>query len=228
MMDTRRRDLRRGEPALDRRRGARLRPGLGGAVAARGARGRPTRTSTSVSWSRHVNAKESAMVVTTGCGSTGSASPPGTPRLTPEVIVGDEIVAAEGYVLAVRILEDKSTYNTVEDVTGRMLALRAGDVLAGTLGTRRALRGLRRRGADAHRRRRHGRGPQPRRHPGPLHLGQPRDRPAVPGRGARRHPGVSRARRPDRPAGPHPRSGGAARRLARERGSRWSTSPAPA
>ena len=29
--------------------------------------------------------------------------------LPPEVIVGDEIVAAEGYVLAVRILEDKST-----------------------------------------------------------------------------------------------------------------------
>jgi hypothetical protein len=61
--------------------------------------------------------------------------------LPPEVIVGEEIVAAEGYVLAVRILEDKSTYNTIEDVTGRMLALRAGDVLAGTLGTRRALRG---------------------------------------------------------------------------------------
>ena len=44
-------------------------------------------------------------------------------------------------MLAVRILADKSTYNTVEDATGRMLSLRAGDVLAGTLGTRRALRG---------------------------------------------------------------------------------------
>ena len=62
-------------------------------------------------------------------------------HLAPEVIVGDEIVAEEGYVLAVRILGDKSTYNTVEDTTGRMLALRAGDVLAGTLGARRALRG---------------------------------------------------------------------------------------
>src|SRR4029078_1635978 len=61
--------------------------------------------------------------------------------LPPEVIVGDEIVAAEGYVLAVRILEHKSNYNTIEDTTGRMLSLRAGDVLAGTLGTRRALRG---------------------------------------------------------------------------------------
>ena len=50
--------------------------------------------------------------------------------LPPEVIVGDGIVAAEGYVLAVRILEDKSTYNTIEDTTGRMLALRAGELLA--------------------------------------------------------------------------------------------------
>ena len=61
--------------------------------------------------------------------------------LTAEVIVGDQIVAQEGYVLAVRIREDKSTYNSVEDLAGRMVTLRAGDVLAGTLGTRRALRG---------------------------------------------------------------------------------------
>jgi hypothetical protein len=62
-------------------------------------------------------------------------------RLAHDVIVGDEIVAREGYVLAVRILEDKSTYNTVEDLSGRMMSLRSGDVLAGTLGSRRALRG---------------------------------------------------------------------------------------
>lgn len=62
-------------------------------------------------------------------------------HLSPEVIVGDEVVAAEGYVLAVRILHDKSAYNTVEDLSGRMVSLRAGDVLAGTLGCRRALRG---------------------------------------------------------------------------------------
>ena len=54
---------------------------------------------------------------------------------------GEQIVAQEGYVLAVRIKEDKSTYNSVEDLAGRMVTLRAGDVLAGTLGTRRALRG---------------------------------------------------------------------------------------
>jgi hypothetical protein len=61
--------------------------------------------------------------------------------LKPEVIVGPQIVAAEGYVLAVRILNDKSSYNTVEDLSGRMIPLRQGDVLAGTLGSRRALRG---------------------------------------------------------------------------------------
>ena len=81
------------------------------------------------------------MVVTTRVRLDRIASSTRNAGLTPEVIVGDQIVAAEGYVLAVRILEDKATYNTVEDVTGRMLALRAGDVLAGTLGTRRALRG---------------------------------------------------------------------------------------
>ncbi|HEX3276862.1 MAG TPA: hypothetical protein VHR43_18550 [Gemmatimonadales bacterium] len=81
------------------------------------------------------------MVVTTRVRLDRISSSTRNAALPPEVIVGDEIVAAEGYVLAVRILEDKSTYNTIEDTTGRMLALRAGDVLAGTLGTRRALRG---------------------------------------------------------------------------------------
>jgi len=81
------------------------------------------------------------MVVTTRVRLDRIASATRNAALSAEVIVGDEIVPAEGYVLAVRILEDKSTYNTVEDVTGRMLSLRAGDVLAGVLGTRRALRG---------------------------------------------------------------------------------------
>jgi hypothetical protein len=62
-------------------------------------------------------------------------------RLSSEVIVGPDVVAEEGYVVAVRILDDKSIYNTVEDVSGRMVRLRAGDVLAGVLGSRRALRG---------------------------------------------------------------------------------------
>ena len=81
------------------------------------------------------------MVVTTRVRLDRIASSTKNAALSPEVIVGDEIIAAEGYVVAVRILEDKSAYNTVEDITGRMLSLRGGDVLAGTLGTRRALRG---------------------------------------------------------------------------------------
>jgi hypothetical protein len=62
-------------------------------------------------------------------------------RLVRDVILGDDIIAEEGRILAVRIETDKASYNTVEDPTGRMMSLRSGDVLAGTLGSRRALRG---------------------------------------------------------------------------------------
>lgn len=81
------------------------------------------------------------MVVTTRIRLDRISSSTKNAALPREVIVGDEITAQEGYVLAVRILADKSSYNTIEDPTGRMLSLRAGDVLAGTLGARRALRG---------------------------------------------------------------------------------------
>ena len=108
--------------------------------------------------------------------------------LASEVIVGEQIVAQEGYVLAVRIKEDKSTYNSVEDLAGRMVTLRAGDVLAGTLGTRRALRGYA--------------GVVPSHIAvgdtidvlnlggilGKLHFGEPGNRGTVQGRGARCHP----------------------------------------
>jgi hypothetical protein len=62
-------------------------------------------------------------------------------RLGSEVLVGPEIVCREGYILAVRILGEKAVYNQVEDPSGRFIRLRGGDVLAGTLGSRRALRG---------------------------------------------------------------------------------------
>jgi hypothetical protein len=81
------------------------------------------------------------MVVTTRVKLDRISSSTRNAHLGAEVIVGDQIIAAEGYVLAVRILDDKATYNTIEDTGGRMVSLRAGDVLAGTLGTRRALRG---------------------------------------------------------------------------------------
>ena len=62
-------------------------------------------------------------------------------RLGRDVVVGPEVVSREGFVLAVRVLQDKPTYNHVEDVHGRLVPLRGGDVLAGVLGSRRALRG---------------------------------------------------------------------------------------
>ena len=57
------------------------------------------------------------MVVTTRVRLDRISSSTRNAALPPEVIVGDEIVSAEGYVVAVRILEDKSTYNTVEDLS---------------------------------------------------------------------------------------------------------------
>lgn len=62
-------------------------------------------------------------------------------RIGRDVIVGGRIVSEEGYVLAVQVLDDKAGYDTVEDLAGRMVPLRKGDLLAGTLGERRALRG---------------------------------------------------------------------------------------
>src|SRR5678815_2751177 len=63
------------------------------------------------------------MVTTTRIHLDRIASSTRNAKLAPDVIVGNEIVAREGYVLAVRILEDKSTYNTVEDLSGRMVSL---------------------------------------------------------------------------------------------------------
>ncbi len=62
-------------------------------------------------------------------------------RLEHDVVIGPEIVAREGYVLAVRLLNDKTTYHHLENCSGRLIRLHRGDVIAGTLGTRRALRG---------------------------------------------------------------------------------------
>lgn len=62
-------------------------------------------------------------------------------HLDRDVVIGTEIVCREGYLLAVKIRGNKPVYNQVEDVHGRMVPLRDGDVLAGVLGSRRALRG---------------------------------------------------------------------------------------
>jgi len=58
-----------------------------------------------------------------------------------DVYVSEQIVAKEGYVLAVEVLNDKAVYNTLENTHGRMMRLKPGDRIAGVLGHRRALHG---------------------------------------------------------------------------------------
>ncbi|MCE9594244.1 MAG: hypothetical protein K8S98_08620 [Planctomycetes bacterium] len=62
-------------------------------------------------------------------------------ELTKDAVLGDEIPAEAGTVIAGRIKNAKTTYNTLEDVHGRMVALHPGDVVAGALGHRDALYG---------------------------------------------------------------------------------------
>jgi hypothetical protein len=61
--------------------------------------------------------------------------------ITHDAYITEEIVAKAGYVVAVKILTDKAVYNQLENVEGRMTRLKPGDVIAGVLGHRRALRG---------------------------------------------------------------------------------------
>lgn len=58
-----------------------------------------------------------------------------------EACLSDEIISEEGYIVAVQILTDKAVYNQLENIHGRMTRLKSGDVIAGVLGHRRALRG---------------------------------------------------------------------------------------
>ncbi len=62
-------------------------------------------------------------------------------RLPREVKLGQEFPCKEGDVVAVRILNRKSTYNQLELTTGRFSLIKTGDVVAGALGHRRALMG---------------------------------------------------------------------------------------
>lgn len=63
-------------------------------------------------------------------------------ELPREVEVSPHIEAKEGNVLAVRALMEKSVYDRLELTTGRMAKINRGDILAGTLGYRRALKGF--------------------------------------------------------------------------------------
>ena len=61
--------------------------------------------------------------------------------LSHELRISTDIPCDEGVVLAVEILTDKSTYNTLELTSGRMAKVSRGDVVVGALGHRRALFG---------------------------------------------------------------------------------------
>ncbi|MBT8423231.1 MAG: hypothetical protein HKN56_10900 [Gammaproteobacteria bacterium] len=58
-----------------------------------------------------------------------------------ELRVSAEIPCEEGVLVAVQILNAKSTYNTLELTSGRMAQLKPGDVIVGALGHRKALFG---------------------------------------------------------------------------------------
>ncbi len=62
-------------------------------------------------------------------------------QLKREVRVSAEIPCEEGVVVAVRVLNDKTTYSQLELPSGRMAQVKKGDVIAGALGHRHALFG---------------------------------------------------------------------------------------
>lgn len=57
-------------------------------------------------------------------------------------VLGETIPAEAGTVIACRVKNAKTNYNTLEDVHGRMVALHPGDIIAGALGHRDALYGF--------------------------------------------------------------------------------------
>jgi len=59
----------------------------------------------------------------------------------PELRVSDDIPCEEGVLVAVEILNNKSTYDKLELTSGRMAQVKRGDVIVGALGHRKALFG---------------------------------------------------------------------------------------
>ncbi len=58
-----------------------------------------------------------------------------------ELRISEDIPCAEGVVLVVEVLTNKSTYNTLELTSGRMAKISKGDIVVGALGHRKALFG---------------------------------------------------------------------------------------
>src|SRR4051794_17652272 len=63
-------------------------------------------------------------------------------NLAHELEITTRCEARAGNVVVVRTLTDNATYNTLELVTGRMAKINPGDMIAGVLGYRRALKGF--------------------------------------------------------------------------------------
>jgi len=63
-------------------------------------------------------------------------------NLDHELAITTSCESSPGNVVVVRALTDNATYNTLELVTGRMAKINPGDIIAGVLGYRRALKGF--------------------------------------------------------------------------------------
>src|SRR6478672_4366621 len=63
-------------------------------------------------------------------------------ELPQDIEVGQHVAAERGVVVIVEALEEKSVYGELELVGGRMARIIKGDIIAGVLGERQALRGF--------------------------------------------------------------------------------------
>lgn len=70
------------------------------------------------------------------------ASATAVAALSKEVEIGETVVAERGAVIIVEALEEKAVYGEMELVGGRLARIIKGDVIAGVLGERQALKGF--------------------------------------------------------------------------------------